>query len=546
MKRLFCSLIRLSVVILLLGCGGNKAEMISQLEQLEAVNRSGEPLLNDSLAESLVEYFDRHGDSNERMRARYMLGRTYFCMGELPRALEMYIESAGCADTTSTDCNYKVLSRIHAQSAVIFDTQILPQSQLRELQLAEYYAKKGKDTIQAIECYAQQAGAYGLLHKFDSLIFIREKASTMYSEIGRKERSALVLIPTLIPLLSEGDIEKSREYIKIYETNSGVFDENGNIETGREVYYYMKGEYYLLTDQIDSAEYMFRKELRDGKDLNNQIAGCKGLQKVFTKHKISDSIAKYATLSYELNDSAYSLSEMQNMQILQASYNYNHQKQLAKEKEKEARKAYIAIVVVICFGVLVAFILFLLFNDYKRKREIQRKQILQIQNNLEKAQTELLELREINVNTGSLISKKSSEVESLKNQLMELRKKDTSKQRANLEDLLEDSDIVKSLKTLLSSNPVQSASIAQMRELKKLVNEQIPTFYDVLNSSVPLRSIEYEVCLLVRCHFKPAEISKLVNRNDAYIANLRKGILLKVFGIKGVPGELDQKIMQIS
>ena len=38
--------------------------------------------------------------------------------------------------------------RIHAQSAVIFNHQILPRSQLQELILAEKYAWKGKDSLQ--------------------------------------------------------------------------------------------------------------------------------------------------------------------------------------------------------------------------------------------------------------------------------------------------------------------------------------------------------------------------------------------------------------
>ena len=50
--------------------------MRQQLEALEQQNVSGDPMLNDSLAESLVAYFDKHGDANERMRAKYILGRT--------------------------------------------------------------------------------------------------------------------------------------------------------------------------------------------------------------------------------------------------------------------------------------------------------------------------------------------------------------------------------------------------------------------------------------------------------------------------------------
>ena len=104
-------------------CVGNGAQMRQQLEALEQQNRSGEQMLNDSLAESLVDYFDRHGNANERMRAKYILGRTYYCLGELPRALETYYEAADCADTTAADCDYKVLSRVYGQSSSVFEEQ---------------------------------------------------------------------------------------------------------------------------------------------------------------------------------------------------------------------------------------------------------------------------------------------------------------------------------------------------------------------------------------------------------------------------------------
>ena len=198
---------------LMIGCTGNKAQMLQQLEELEATNRAGEQLLNDSLAEELVDYFERHGSSNERMRSRYMLGRTYYFMGELPRALEIYNEAADCADTTSADCDYKVLSRIHAQTAVIYDSQILPQNQLKELKLAEYYAWKGKDTLQAIECYAQQSNAYSFMDQPDSVIFIKENAADMFISIGQERRAAQTLGTTITPLLAKGQIEKAREHL---------------------------------------------------------------------------------------------------------------------------------------------------------------------------------------------------------------------------------------------------------------------------------------------------------------------------------------------
>ena len=146
MKKILTGLIFVGAMALLAGCGGNKAQMLQQLEQLELQNRSGEPMLNDSLAEDLVSYFDRHGDANERMRSRYILGRTYYCLGELPRALETYYEAADCADTTATDCNFKVLSRVYGQGSTVFYDQVQPRSQLEMLRQARYYAKSSART----------------------------------------------------------------------------------------------------------------------------------------------------------------------------------------------------------------------------------------------------------------------------------------------------------------------------------------------------------------------------------------------------------------
>ena len=169
------SVLLLLLVAVLAACSGDGSQMRAQLEELERQNRADSVMTNDSLAEQLVKYFDHHGTPNERMRAHYILGRTYADMGEAPAALEAYLEAADCADTTQADCDYAKLSRIHAQSARLYNSQIQPRSQLEELRLAQYYAWKGHDTLMAIECFAQTAETYSLMHMPDSVILIREK-----------------------------------------------------------------------------------------------------------------------------------------------------------------------------------------------------------------------------------------------------------------------------------------------------------------------------------------------------------------------------------
>ena len=469
---------------LTMGCTGNGTQMRQQLEALEQQYNNGEQLLNDTLAETLVAYFDKHGDANEQMRAKYLLGCTYSDLNELPRALMTYYEAADCADTTLADCNYKVLSLIHGQCASIFHTQVQPRSELKELRLSENYAWKDKDTLQAIKRYSQQSGAYDFLKMPDSVLFVKERSARLFREIGKPDRAARTLGgSTITSLLKRGDIPKALEYSRLYEQESGLFDADKNIVKGFEIYYYIKGECYLATHQPDSAEYWFRKELRDGKDIRNQIAGSKGLQEVFEQKKNSDSIAKYATLAYELNDSAYSLSEMENIQKFQASYNYNYHRFLAKQKESEAKIAWLSAIIV----VLIAGILFWYF--YRRYRLYKN---------------------------------------------------------AALDYRLKTAEITRRLRTMAKSNPPQYPTLDDWKQLRALVEHEIPSFHDIMNpEATPLTEMEYDICLLSRVHILPNEIAKLKQCVPSYVSNIRKSLLKKVFGKEGSADEFDDEIGKI-
>lgn len=487
MRRPSFSILCLLALLLLLGCGGGE-EQRRQLEALEQQNRSGEQMLNDSLAESLVEYFDKHGDANERMRAKYILGRTYYCLGELPRALETYFEAADCADTTLIDCDYKVLSRIHAQSAVIFHAQIQARSELKELRLAEHYAWKGQDTLQAIECYAQQSGAYDFCGLSDSVVVICEKASFLFDKIGRIDRASQMKGRAITSLVKNKEYEKAKQFIDDYESNSGLFVGKDSVCRGHEIYYYIKGQYYLGICLLDSAEDMFRKELCEGKDYNNQIGACTGLQKVYEQRNNSDSIAKYACRAYELNDSAYSLSEMQNIQQLQASYNYSHHKYLARQKEVEAKIAWLtsALVIVAAFFI-TAILLWIFFRRYRV----------------------------------------------FKNAALDYR--------------LRNADITRRFREMTKSQPIQYPSIQDWHKLCSLVEQEIPSFKNTVNphEEESLSDVDYDVCIATRVQLTPTEISKLTQYSPSSITKIRKRLLLSIFGIDGNAEDFDEEICKI-
>ena len=115
----------------------------------------------------------------------------------------------------------------------------------------------------------------------DSLIYVCEHAAKLLKRYGFPEYAAHALGLSLSTLVSKKEFEKARQYMHIYESESGFFDSAGNINPGREIYYRVKGLYFLGINKLDSAEYYFRKELHEGKDLNNQNAGAKGLSELY-------------------------------------------------------------------------------------------------------------------------------------------------------------------------------------------------------------------------------------------------------------------------
>ena len=148
--------------LLILGaCAGDEHQkMLAHLEELERQNLADSVMANDSLAERLAVYFDQHGTTNERMRAHYILGRTYADLGEAPAALDEYHIAADCTDTTAAVCDYAQLARVYGQMAQVFYSQGLYQEQLQKTDISVKYAWKGKDTLAALMSYEQERADY--------------------------------------------------------------------------------------------------------------------------------------------------------------------------------------------------------------------------------------------------------------------------------------------------------------------------------------------------------------------------------------------------
>ena len=119
MKRFAYFTYLISCILILLSCSeGKVAKMRQGLDSINMVNRSGKPFTVADV-EPYVQFFDKHGEPNDRLLAYYLLGRAYYDHGEAPMALQCYYDAIEKADTTDKDCDYAQLSRVYGQMAGI-------------------------------------------------------------------------------------------------------------------------------------------------------------------------------------------------------------------------------------------------------------------------------------------------------------------------------------------------------------------------------------------------------------------------------------------
>ncbi len=370
----------------------DRSRMRAGLDSINVRNRNGQPF-TVSEVQPYVQFFDDHGTPNDRLLAHYLLGLAYYDHGEAPMALQCYQDAADCADTLSADCDYPQLARVYGQMAQIFYEQGLYQEQLISEQQSVKHAWKGGDTLAALMSYAQESQAYRNLNMPDSLLYICEHVSSLYREYGYSAYSAKSLFYTFSTLIYRKEFDKVIKYMRIYESESEYFDSLGNIQKGREVYYRIKGLYYLHTNVLDSAEYYFRRELHYGRDFDNQHSGALGLAELYQRLRQSDSVAKYSLYAYAMSDSLYSRLVTKDVERIQAMYDYTRHQKIAYKEQKKANQRIIIIWICVGIIVVVCLLTFIIIRELTRKRKTIEQKYQQSQSAIELAQSDIAKLR---------------------------------------------------------------------------------------------------------------------------------------------------------
>ena len=550
------ALLRLDSIRSLKESWPKRLRMRYDLLEAKAQNKAFVDFTSDSIAKEFTRYYDSHGTANERLTAHYLLGCVYRDLGEAPHAVDCYLDAISQADTTAKDCDFYTLSCAYAQMADIYYRQLLLSYSIIARKRASYYAFKANKPVYAISDLERIASAYILQNKKDSAELILIEVQHLYQRYGLLQ-NALQSFTKLIHIYvnDSNKLIQTKELIDKYDSEFSSFDKNHELQGAKRKFYFYKGRYFEGVNQLDSAEYYYRKIYRPNMSYTAMDPMYRGLLSVFTKRHQADSIAKYSQLLCLANDSSIAKKDQDLTAQMAASYNYNRYQKEALENEKIAHHTQIILISILVGVAIVALFLYTIWRNHLKKQERLRAEYTKATEEYEKnirtmrlldsAYQEVInamkeELSKTKSESQSRLEAITSKYEKSKSELEEENRKlvDSIKRLEKQEAI---SDYLKKTKELMDSEIVKHIKELEQKPLSRLANGDwnilnaeiainFPSIIHDLNSLPKITDQKIRVCLLVILKIQDSCIANWLDLKANRISNIKSELNQELFG----------------
>ena len=300
---------------------------------------AGARFTSDSAIRAVAGYYDRHGDDNQRMFSKLLLGCVNRNMGDNAEAMLCLEAAAAGADTTSADCQYWVLGQVYAHLSQVYLDEYMPRNVIRASQLCYRNSMKAGDTLTALSGLDHISNAYIFMGQPDSALAVTLRSSRLFRESGYVEASAISQAKLIEIYLDRGDTANAARCMAVFDRDSRVIGVDGNAKPDYQGIYYVKAIYSVCTNRLDSAAYWLDK-IRQIKQPTLAIreALAYGLWQMYDKMGAKDSALKYTAVSSELSDSLTKEIMKNSCSVVQAQYERTNLRGQVADKALEAER----------------------------------------------------------------------------------------------------------------------------------------------------------------------------------------------------------------
>ena len=500
----------------------------------KAQNKADVVFTSDSVAKDLVNYFDDNGSRNERVEAHYLLGRALSDMGEAPKALQAYYDAIECADTTSSSCNYNTLKGVYGQMAQIFHKQDLPHDEIWALQHYIGCIQRTKGIEDYIVARYQLIRPYYLLDEKDTVLQLINSTYQSLKKLGNTKRAAGIISPAIYIYTERKQLDKARQLINIFESESELFDEKGNIAHGREHYYNTKGFYELAINQVDSAEFYFRKAICHGEESD----AYKGLLEVYRQKGDLDSIVHFSKLNEAALDTLHNQMQTDAIHQMSQLYNYNRSQKIAEQERTKARETRMMVWLVTILALLAIVVFIIVYFRLKQKKEKEIKELNTSLNSAKVQRSEVQEeLKQLKAkHYDALIAEKDRKEQELTHTIEDLQEKLGLSENADSLKNFSNSQIAKIfIKKAGSKTERPIPTEAEWKLLVAQFCKDLPSIYKSFGGTKTLSPLELRTCILVLLDFQEKTIAMMTKSSSQTVSQAKARANEKLYGKKDAP-----------
>ena len=467
---------------------------------------------NDSLIKTAIDYYERHAGKNKQW-----LARAYYYNATVNRDRRNRLEEVKQF--------FKVLPLI--EDGKSYELQVLTYGNLGTL----FYANNLMNEADSLFQKAIQLN----IQNNDTLRWILNitKSSNIHIEYDNNNyeniEKDLLLAKQLYEQLSQKPLNTERVLIRslsyLYERMNHFSETKKYAFRKLEIdkshidsidTYTILGSAYFKVNLYDSAVIYLSRALTD-KYSNARAGAYLRLSDISEKLGKSKDAKKYIELYYNDLDSLNSRSKP--VEII-AAFKDEIQEQLITQhqllsKKKEASHQIITIcIILLSLGIIIA--LYKVYSIRRSKleadKEALKKELLDIQDELKAA------------TSNNSVEKCGAE-------------------NADYPDI-HDSDIYNKFQQASFYDDI-TISDNDWLALIEILNKTYPNFLSKLKDMYKLKPIELRICILLKLHFKPAQIAQLVLRTKQSITATRKRLYSKIFQKEGSAEDFDKFISSL-
>lgn len=515
-----------------------ETQIYYQLLTIKAKDKAYITHTSDSILLKVLHYYENKKDKRHLPEVYYYAGRVYRDLGDAPQALDFFFQAI---DASYLYMDYKLVSRIYSQIGTLYLYQNVYDKAPEAFSKAYQFSILSKDSISMIYNLRDIGRAFSTQEKVDSAIYYYKKADMLADKIENLN------LKRIINGELSGYYTKLGMYQEAYKSMQIAFKKINVINLAPR--YSTAAQYYYYTNQLDSAIYYYT-QLSFMDKYSYKAEGYQGLSYIARSKGEYKKALEYLDKDLAYTDSARSIIQTEIVRKINSLYNYQLKEKENNRLQHQASNHKIWNIILISFLIFL-MLLFVTYQQYHKRKEqetllqqekierILREEYNQSLSYIEQNKRQIKELEE---------SLKAAEKTSnlLTQDLLRLQKRNIEK---NNEQIIVKQELKEHTITILKKSSIykkflqadQGEKIRKedWQELIKSIDETYTQFTQRLLELYPMKTIEMQVCLLIKIGLSPTQIAFITAHTKQAITSIRKRLCKKVFKREGSPEEWD-------